>query len=277
MQVLSVINNKGGVGKTTTATHLACGMARRDRRVLLVDLDSQGSASLAVGIDRSNLTPSAASVLFEETEIEEVLRTGVKPNLDVLTGSLELANTDTRLSDAPEREKRLQQALVPVRSVYDLIVLDCAPSTSLLTINALVASDAFIIPTSPSYLSIEGIISLGRVVSRVRRGIGEAAPTLGILLTMVDPDGDNQRVATRQLREHYGGKVFDTEIRQDRALENAPAKGQSVFEYDPDAPGAADYRAFIDEVEERLERYGAIYETMRGEAADPGPTPQTSG
>jgi chromosome partitioning protein len=259
---LSIINNKGGVGKTTTAIHLACGMARRDRRVLLVDLDSQGSASLSLGISRSDLEPSMASVLFEDLEAQEAIRTGVKPNLDVLTGSLELANTDTRLSEAQEREKRIHQALAAIRSIYDLIVVDCAPSTSLLTVNALVASDAFIIPTSPSYLSIEGIISLGRVVARIRQGIGQAAPTLGILLTMVDPDANVRREANKQLRAHYGGKVFDTEIRRHRSLEEAPARGKSVFEYAPDAPAAADYRSFVDEVAARLERYGSVYDSM---------------
>jgi chromosome partitioning protein len=263
MKTTAIINNKGGVGKTTTSIHLAAGMARRNRKVLLVDLDSQASASLAAGADRKDLTPSVADVLFKEATAESVVRSTSWPSLDLLTGSLDLANADTRLSSQPNRAQHLRSAIEPVASRYDLIVLDCAPSTSSLTINALVAADTFIIPTSSSYLSLKGIVSLGKVITRVRRGIGETGPVLGILVTMVDPDEPSAETI-EALREHYGGKVFETVIRRDPALKRAPARGETVFEYAPDSRGAADYAAFLDEVDSRLKRYGSVVDLVTG-------------
>lgn len=266
MKTLAVINNKGGVGKTTTAVHLAAGMARRGKDVLLVDLDSQGSASLALGVDRNDLTPSTAEVLFEEVPLQRAVRSTKWPSLDLLTGSLELSNADTYFSSDPNREERLRDMLAPVVDDYDLIVLDCAPSTSSLTINALVTADAFIIPTSPSYLSLEGIVSLGEVVTNVRRTIGKTGPILGILITMVAPDNQDAD-AIQALREHYGGKVFETIVRRDDALEDAPAHGETVFEYAPDSMAAEDYTAVLDEVESRLVRYGSMVDRITNKKA----------
>jgi chromosome partitioning protein len=153
--------------------------------------------------------------------------------------------------------------LAEVTDDYDSILIDCAPSTSLLTINALVAADAFIIPVAPSYLSLEGVISLGEVVKTVRRNLGEAAPVLGVLLTMVRPKKTETESIIREVREHYGGKVFDTEIERDPALEEAPTHGRSIFDHAPGSQGAAQYGALVDEVRARLDRYGSVYGTIR--------------
>jgi chromosome partitioning protein len=263
IKTIPIINNKGGVGKTTTTVNLAAGLGRAGRRVLVVDLDSQGSASFALGIDRDNLTPSTASVLFGEKAPSDVVRSTHTENVDVLTGSMRLADTDTKLSSSKGREKRLIEALSPVEERYDNILIDCAPSTSLLTINALVAADAFIIPVSPSYLSLEGVVSLGEVVNNVRQGMGEAAPVLGVLLTMVHRDDEQTRAIIDEVRKHYGGKVFDTEIRDDPAIEKAPTLGQSIFDYAPDSQGAQEHQALVDEVLERLDRYGSVYGTVK--------------
>jgi chromosome partitioning protein len=268
LQTIPIINNKGGVGKTTTTVNLACGLARRGRRVLLVDLDSQGSASLALGVNRSNLTPSTAEVLFRQTSAPEAIRSTPYDGLDLLTGSLGLANADTRLSDVENRETRLRESLATIEDRYDHILIDCAPSTSLLSINALIAADAFIVPVSPSYLSLEGVVSLGKVVNNVRQGLGEAAPILGMVLTMYRPDDDEARTLAQELRGHYGGKVFDTEIRYDPALESAPGHKKSIFDHAPESDGAADYADLLDEIEERLERYGAVYGTVRNNQDD---------
>ena len=186
IKYVPIINNKGGVGKTTTTINLAAGLARRGKRVLVVDLDSQGSASLALGIDRGDLEPSSAGLLFGEVAASDVIRPSSVEGLDLISGSLRLADADTRLADMSQRHKRLLNALEPIEADYDVILMDCAPSTSLLSVNALVAADAFIIPVSPSYLSLEGVISLGEVVKNVRMGLGDAAPVLGVLLTMVN-------------------------------------------------------------------------------------------
>jgi chromosome partitioning protein len=153
--------------------------------------------------------------------------------------------------------------LSEVQDDYDSILIDCAPSTSLLTINALVAADAFIIPVAPSYLSLEGVISLGEVVKNVRMSLGEAAPVLGVLLTMVKSEKEQSESIIGEVREHYGGKVFDTEIEQDPALEEAPTHGQSIFDHAPDSRGAAQYEALVEEVLDRLDRYGSVYGKVR--------------
>lgn len=259
IRTIPIINNKGGVGKTTTTVNLAAGLGRSGHRVLVVDLDSQGSASFALGIHRDDLEPSTAAVLFGEHSAKEAVRSTQTTNVDVLTGSMRLADADTRLSSVEEREKLLARSLSDIRDEYDTILIDCAPSTSLLTINALVAADAFIIPVAPSYLSLEGVVSLGEVVKNVRMNLGEAAPVLGVLLTMVQRDDEQTRAIISEVRNHYGGKVFDTEIRSDPPIEQAPTRGKSIFDYAPESQGAGDYQAVVDEVLDRLDRYGAVY------------------
>lgn len=278
LQTIPVINNKGGVGKTTTAVNVAAGLAHTNQDVLLVDLDSQGSASVSLGVDSQNLTPSSAEVLFQDISITEAIRPTTLDGLDLLTGSLDLANADVRLKQQKNGQDRLREVLAAVEPHYDTIIIDCAPSTSILSVNALVAADAFIIPVTPSYLALEGIISLGETVRKVRRNLGEAAPILGVLLTMVDRRSDGSTDAIEEVRSHYGGKVFDTEIREDPALENAPGAGQDIFRYAPDTQGAADYGAVIDEIVERLERYGSVYGDLldrtvnKREGAEKAPT-----
>lgn len=264
IKTIPIINNKGGVGKTTTTVNLAAGLGRSGRQVLVVDLDSQGSASFALGIDRERLKPSTASVLFKEKDPSDVIRPTPTKNVDVLPGSMRLADADTKLSGTEGREHRLAETLSSVEETYDTIFIDCAPSTSLLTINALVMADAFIIPVSPSYLSLEGVVSLGEVVKNVRQGMGEAAPVLGVLLTMVQREDRQTSAIIEEVRNHYGGKVFDTEIRSDPALEEAPTQGTSIFDYAPSSQGAEEYGALVEEVVDRLDRYGSVYESING-------------
>ena len=263
LQTIPVVNNKGGVAKTTTSINLSVGLARQGKRVLLIDLDSQGSASLSLGVPRSDLNPSTADVLYGDTSFSDAVRNLSIDNLDLLTGSLHLANADTRLGKTSRREQRLKQTIEDVDDRYDVVIVDCAPSTSLLTINALVAADGFIIPVSPSYLSLEGVISLGEVVHKVRQNMGKAAPVLGVLMTRVPERDDEAREIIRQVRDHYGGKVFDIVIHQDAALEAAPGHGESIFSYAPNSQGATEYEALTNEVVDRLERYGDVYRTIR--------------
>ena len=263
MKIIPVINNKGGVGKTTTTVNVSAGLAHRDNRVLLVDLDSQGSASLALGVDHNDLRPSVADVLFGNGTIREVKRNTSIDGLDLLTGSLDLANADVRLKDLQGREWVLKNALDDVKDEYDYIFIDCAPSTSVLSVNALVAADAFIIPVSPAYLALEGVVSLGEVVKNVRQGVGEAAPVLGLVITQVGrgesgPSASETEIIN-ELTTHYGGKVFDTRLQYDPALEDAPAASEDIFTYAPHSQGAKDYAMLLDEIEERVERYGSIY------------------
>ncbi|PQJ35514.1 hypothetical protein BSZ35_13680 [Salinibacter sp. 10B] len=275
LKTIPVLNNKGGVGKTTTSVNVAAGLARRGRNVLLVDLDSQGSASVSLGVPQSNLSPSVADVLFGEHSIEDAIRSTSLDNLDLLTGALELANADVRLNQHERGQYRLADVLREVDDQYQSILIDCAPSTSILSVNALVAADAFLIPVTPSYLALEGVVSLGEVVRRVRQNIGEAAPILGIALTMVDWSGTQVDDAITQLRNHYGGKVFDTEIRADPVLADAPSRNLDIFRYAPDSQGAEDYARLVNEIEERLQRYGSVYDSVSSREGNESPVPST--
>jgi len=266
IKTVPVINNKGELGKTTTAVNLAAGLSQIGRKVLVVDLDSQGSASFALGVERQDLDPSVAAALFGEEHPSDIVRETSFQGVDVMTGSLELASTDTRISRENNSEEQLARTISSVEDEYDTVLIDCAPSTSLLTINALVAADAFIIPVSPSYLSLKGVVSLGEVVRKTRMSLGEAAPILGVLITMLG-DTDEQTEAIKQgLRDHYGAKVFETEICQDPALKRAPTHGESVFDYAPESAGAQDYRNLTKEVVDRFERYGSIYSRVNQKA-----------
>ncbi len=158
--ILSIVNNKGGVGKTTSAVSLAAAFARNEYRTLLVDLDAQGSASLSLGIARADLSPSSAEVILEGLPIASAIRPSSVEHLAILPGSMALASADLALSDVKGREAVLKAALAPVRSSYDYIILDCPPSLGLLTVNALTASEYFIIPLTPDYLALEGLVNL---------------------------------------------------------------------------------------------------------------------
>lgn len=258
LKTIAIINNKGGVGKTTTAVNVAAGLARRGRRVLLVDLDSQGSASLSLGVDRDELSPSTADVLYNKADIQEAIRSTDVDQFHLLTGHIDLANADVVLKQKERGQYRLDRVLSHVRDDYHVILIDCAPSTTLLSIAALVAADGFIVPVTPYYLSLEGVVSLGGVVQRVRDGLGQAAPLLGVLVTKVDPEIEAAQDFTK-MRNHYGKKVFNTEIRRDANLIEAPSHNQDIFRYAPDSKGAEDYRQLVDELEKRLEHYDSLF------------------
>lgn len=253
MSVLALINNKGGVGKTTTAVHLAAGMAERERRVLLVDLDAQASASLALGVDRDDLEPSIATALFDDASLSDVARPAPGADVDLVTGSESLKSADIRLSQEWGRERLVERLVDPVRSAYDVVILDCPPSLSLLPINALVGSDWYIIPVEPHYLSLEGVGSLLDTVGDVRDGIGDVADLLGIAVTRADFRAKATQQVIDLLREEHGDLVFGTVVRGNVRLAEAASYGVPVFEHAPSSTGAEAYEALTDEVLDRLD------------------------
>jgi chromosome partitioning protein len=249
--IISCIQSKGGVGKTTSAINLSHALAMQKQKVLLIDLDSQGSASLSLGVKRTDLNPSIAEVLIEELPIEEAIRTSSVPNLHFITGSMSLANFDISMANAEKRTERMLEILQPVSEQFDSIVIDCPPTMSLLPVNALVACDHYLVPVIPHYLALEGLVSLLDAIERVKAGIGAKGSLLGILLTMVDSRTRVTREISEMIRTQFPNDVFSTEIKTNIKLAEAPSFGKTVFQYDWNCTGALAYQALAKEVIQR--------------------------
>jgi len=246
--ILAVINNKGGTGKTTSAVNLAAALAMKGGKALLVDLDGQASASLSMGIERAAFAPSVADAILDGKPLKTVIRKTAEEGLDMVTGSPDLANADLQLANMAGRERRLKDAVAPIRAEYDHIILDCPPSLSMLSVNAMVAADAFIIPTPPEYLALEGLVGLMDAVQKVHEGIGDKCRLLGILLTKVDHRRRVTDEIIRVIRGHYKDQVFKTEVGVDVRLVESPSFGKSIFQYDRRSSGADAYLALAGEI-----------------------------
>jgi len=249
--IISVINNKGGTGKTTTCVNLAAAFADSGFRVLVVDLDSQASASLSLGVQYPDLSPSIADALYDGVPLESVIRENDVSGPDLITGCAHLANSDLVLADVVGRETRLSQCLEPVRHGYDIILCDCPPSLSLLSVNALVASDCYLVPLTPEYLALEGLVSLMAAADEIKKNLETRAALLGIVLTMVTAGVKVFREIEQLVRDHYQDIVFQTRIRRNVKVNEAPAHGKSIFTHAPDSAGARDYAMLAGEVLER--------------------------
>lgn len=262
MHILSVMNHKGGVGKTTTTLNVAAALHESGQRVLLLDLDSQCSASFAMGLSRQELTssPSTADVLFGKRDIIDTCYHNVWPGVDLVPASIDLAHAGLRLTPEDGGLKRLTHALSsrPVTETYDTVLIDCPPSISVVTLNALMASTDLLVPTVPSYLSMQGLKSIGEVVSRTRSDYDNTLALSGIALTRINRHRSEMEDATREIRNHYHRNVFETAIPEDKVVEEAQKRHQSLFTHAPRSKAAKQYRALTGEITQRWANYDAV-------------------
>lgn len=250
-RILSVSNQKGGVGKTTTAINLAAALAKAGQRVLVVDLDPQGNASSGLGYPRRDVTMGIYDVLMEFREVSSVLMPTALDGLQVIPASRDLVGAELELVDEDNRERRLRKVLNLVRERYEWVIIDCPPSLGLLTINALVASDGVLIPLQAEYFAMEGLGELLRTVGQVRKSLNPDLEREGIVITMTDGRNRLCREVERQAREVFGVGVFETSIPRNVRLGEAPSHGKSIVEYAPTSSGA---QAYIDLADELLAR-----------------------
>lgn len=259
--IIAMINNKGGVGKTTTAINLAAALVAQGQGVLLLDLDSQGAAGLSLGVPRPQFKPSMAEVLMHGEELRSIIRSTGVPGLALVTGSNELAAFDTTLAVQEGKESRLRNALAPVRNDYAHIIIDCPPSFSLLSINALLAADYYIVPVTPQVLAISGVASLVEEIDRIcDRNLGTVALLMGFLMTMVDYRNKTTLRLVETIRANWQENVFKTEIRINVKLAEGPATGETIFQHAPKSTGAAAYRELAAEVVQRWQEDQAALE-----------------
>jgi chromosome partitioning protein len=259
--IFCVANQKGGVGKTTTTVNLAAGLAAVGQRVLMVDLDPQGNATMSSGVDKRKLLLSVYDVLLETATITEARipsRWGSEasqqkmPTYDVLGASRELAGAEVELVGLERREFRLKQALAAVDAQYDFVLIDCPPTLSLLTLNGLAAAHGVIIPMQCEYFALEGLSDLVNTIKRVHRNINPELSLIGLLRVMFDPRVTLQQQVSAQLEAHFGDKVFKTVVPRNVRLAEAPSHGMPGVVYDPTSRGAQAYIAFGAEVIERV-------------------------
>ncbi len=251
-QVLAIANQKGGVGKTTTSVNVACALGRLGQRVLLVDLDPQGNATMGSGVDKRTLAASIYQVLIGEVRAREAIVAQTAAGYALLPANRELAGAELDLVDLEARETRLRDALAEIDADFDLVIIDCPPSLSLLTLNGFCAANGVIIPMQCEYYALEGLSDLVNTVRKVHANFNRQLGVLGLLRVMFDPRIALSQQVSRQLEAHFGDKVFTTVVPRNVRLAEAPSHGLPGVLYDPQSKGAQAYLEFARELLARL-------------------------
>jgi chromosome partitioning protein len=250
-RILAVVNQKGGVGKTTTAVNLAASLAAKGRRVLLVDFDPQGNASSGVGYPPGKIELSIYDALVGEVDFSDVIRPTEVKNLFVAPATTDLAGAEIELVGAEARERHLEKLVRPAAERFDCVLIDCPPSLGILTINALTAADGVIVPMQCEYYALEGLSSLLATIERVRRGLNPALGVDGVLFCMYDPRPNLTHQVTEEVKQHLGPKVFSTVIPRNVRLSESPSHGKPILLYDRLSSGCQSYLALAEEVASR--------------------------
>ncbi len=254
-KIFCVANQKGGVGKTTTAVNLAAGLAKVGQRVLMIDLDPQGNATMGSGVDKRALELSVYDVLLENASVKEAAVRSEAVGYDVLGANRELSGAEIELVTLERRNDRLKGALKAVDADYDFVLVDCPPSLSMLTLNGLCAAHGVVVPMQCEYFALEGLTDLVNTIKQVHANMNPDLQIIGLLRVMFDPRTTLQQQVSDQLKEHFGDKVFDSVIPRNVRLAEAPSYGLPGVVFDPASKGA---QAFVDFAKEMVKRIGAM-------------------
>jgi len=250
-KIMAIINQKGGVGKSTTAINLSAALGEMGKQVLLVDLDPQGNATSGLGIEKGQLNACIYDVLLNDVPIEQAIIPDVCKGLDLVPATINLAGAEVELVSEMARENRLKDAVGSLRGKYDYIFIDCPPSLGLLTVNALVGADKLIIPIQTEFYALEGVTKLLESMKRVKSRLNPSLDIFGILLTMYDGRTTLSRQVAAEVRNYFGDQVFETIIPRTVKLSEAPSYGMPITQYDPSGKGAAAYSELAKEVVNR--------------------------
>lgn len=252
-KIVAIANQKGGVGKTTTCINLAASMAATKRKVLVIDLDPQGNATMASGVDKYQVDATAYELLVEEAPFEDVVCRKTTGHYDLIAANGDVTAAEIKLMEVFAREVRLKNALAPVRDNYDFIFIDCPPSLNLLTINAMAAADSVLVPMQCEYFALEGLTALMDTISKLAAVVNDNLKIEGLLRTMYDPRNRLANEVSEQLKKHFGSKVYRTVIPRNVRLAEAPSHGKPAMYYDKYSAGAKAYLALAGEMLRREE------------------------